>query len=807
MKHLFNFDDSVSSSDTVYSKDALFAKDTIHEQKNNDSLNINESATSRPEQVAVADRRGTELEPTSIESSDGKKTVTKHKVETPRVKIEEPFTTLPRGGYLIESSVGYIQFGSPPETIKDTMQLPLGCPQIYVLPNKFFHVTKGISVAELEFPLYMNHFLRRKKTYVVCTEDQREQLRVVLNESVFGPENVDVRSEYIESEESYGFPDLKAEMEYFRGNNTLDQMVQFVIFKDNRVRINNVTIHKNEDGNFFIEDSDKNRNVEIPGEVGFNIIYDTGKQLEEPYRPPLLGITCLGPSHGFDPNDNTSGFILWINHQGIMVDPPVNSTEWLRESNVNPRFINSIILTHCHADHDAGTFQKILEEGKVTIYTTETVMHSFIRKYHALTRIPKKELYSLFDFVPVIIGRTYLINGAEFRFHYALHSIPSLSFEFFYQDQSFIYSSDHLNDPEKFKELYESKILTDSRYLDLLDFPWHYNIIYHEAGVPPIHTRIGYLDSLSDELKNKITVYHIAKKDMPENTILKIAEFGIEHTLVPHIESPKHEEAYRILDALSNIDIFRDFPIHKARDFLSLVEEEHFKRGDFIIQKDTPGDKFYIIVSGNVKVEGMEVEEDTDLTEAGSSKRYGSYEYFGEASLILDRPRSANVVAETDIVALTIDKTKFLGFIRGTGLAKKFKQLNEIRKTGTWDVLSNSRFFRGTTSAQKTQLEILLEQKSYLAGQAFISQGRKFGYGYIIKNGEVEVLSDGSVVETLGRGDFCGAIFELQKEEPSSFEFRAKTDVDAYVIDRSRIVKYIAENPGVYMRLHYIYGS
>lgn len=30
----------------------------------------------------------------------------------------------------------------------------------------------------------------------------------------------------------------------------------------------------------------------------------------------------LGNSHGFDVGDSTSGFILWINKRGIMIDPP-----------------------------------------------------------------------------------------------------------------------------------------------------------------------------------------------------------------------------------------------------------------------------------------------------------------------------------------------------------------------------------------------------------------------------------------------------------------------------------------------------
>ncbi len=719
-----------------------------------------------------------------------------------KVELSAPYTSLPRGGYLVETSVGYIQFGSPPETIKDTMMLPRSTPQIFVLPNKFFHVEKGISVAELEFPIYYNHFLRQKKTYIVCTREQREQLKIVLNEAVFGPEIVDLASEFVDGESTFGFPDMVKEMDHFRGGRELDDLVKFVIFKNNQVRLNNVTITKLENENFRLEDTDWNSRTELPGGVDFKIIYDTGKRPVEPYKPPLLGITCLGPSHGFDPEENTSGFLLWINHQGIMVDPPVNSTEWLRESNVNPKLINSIILTHCHADHDAGTFQKILEEGKITIYSTETVMHSFVRKYHGLTKIPVKELFSLFDFVPVVIGKMYIINGAEFRFNYALHSIPSLSFEFFFQDQSFIYSSDHLNDPDRCAQLLEMGILTESRYRDLIEFPWHHKMIYHEAGIPPLHTRIDYLRSLPEDVQKRITVYHIAKKDMPADSHLNLATFGIENTYYPETTPPKHETAYRLLDALANVDIFRDFPIAKSKEFLTIVERKIYERGERIIEKNSPGDKFFIIVSGNVRVEGLD-----HLQDADEGKRFGSYEYFGEASLIMDQPRSADVIAETQVEALTINKTKFLNFIKGSGLNQKFARLAEIRRTGSWETLSKSRFFRYTTSAQKTQLELLVYFRTMRMSDLLIRQGLTFDEAYIIKTGTVDVLRHGRLVEALGPGDFCGEIFKLQKNTPSAYDFKATSNLEVYVIRREDLIYYITENPGVYMRLNYVYGN
>ena len=38
-----------------------------------------------------------------------------------------------------------------------------------------------------------------------------------------------------------------------------------------------------------------------------------------------------------------------------------------RMTGISSRKITHVILTHCHADHDAGTFQKILLEQRVTV--------------------------------------------------------------------------------------------------------------------------------------------------------------------------------------------------------------------------------------------------------------------------------------------------------------------------------------------------------------------------------------------------------------------------------------------------------
>jgi hypothetical protein len=50
--------------------------------------------------------------------------------------------------------------------------------------------------------------------------------------------------------------------------------------------------------------------ADVPDAWNINPTYQIGQRLKDPYKPPLFGVTCLGPSHGFDPKENTSASLL-----------------------------------------------------------------------------------------------------------------------------------------------------------------------------------------------------------------------------------------------------------------------------------------------------------------------------------------------------------------------------------------------------------------------------------------------------------------------------------------------------------------
>ena len=705
---------------------------------------------------------------------------------------------LPRGGYLVTTPIGPIQFGSPPETIKDTMKMECGVPQFFVLPNNFFNWLKGISVAEVEFPIYYNFFLRKKKTYIVCNKEQHVRFLNILRESLFGPEKIDLTNEFNSFNNESSIPNIQSEIDYFRHNLEFSDLVEFLIFKDNKVKYEGITIKLDDNGTFNVFTKDEEI-ATIPGNIEYVMTYDIGKRLPEPFKPPLFGVTCLGSSHGFDPAENTSGFIIWINHFGIMVDPPINTTEWLRDSNVNPKLVDSIILTHCHADHDAGTFQKILEEGRINVYTTETIINSFLRKYAALTDTSRDYLIKLFKFRPLKIGTPEFIHTARFELFYTLHSIPTIGFKMEFQDKSFTYSSDHNNDPDLHKKLLGDKIINKDRFDELSNFPWNSDIIYHEAGIPPLHTPLATLNAKEDKIRKRTHVYHISQKDFEKGeTYLKRLGFGIENTLYFDVKTPEYEKSYQILGTLNFLDLFDDMPISKAREFISIVKEEKFKKGELLIKRGTFGDKFYVIASGNVAVITDDLEK---------RKIYGPCDYFGEAALVTGNKRAADVVAETDVVLYTIEKDKFLHFIEGTELEKTLQNLAERRDSETWNILSTSPSLQILTSTQKTFIEAVLNQYEITKPGVILKEGQKLDDIYIIRDGEVTVTQKSKKVAKLKRGDFIGTMESVYKKRSACYTFTNESPVLLYKIHSSDILKFIDKNPGLIMKLTYDFGK
>ena len=88
------------------------------------------------------------------------------------------------------------------------------------------------------------------------------------------------------------------------------------------------------------------------------------------------------------------------------------------------------------------------------------------------------------------------------------------------------------------------------------------------------------------------------------------------------------------------------------------LNREYFSGGSTILKQGDPGDSFYIIRRGAVRVT-LERQNRQTVTIA----ELGDKEGFGEMALLTDQPRSATVVALEDVEAWSLTKTAFHGLL------------------------------------------------------------------------------------------------------------------------------------------------
>ena len=703
---------------------------------------------------------------------------------------------LSRGGTLIKTRCGCLQIGAPPETIKDTLKIFGDVPDTFVVPNKVFSTENGISLVDFEFPTYYNFFIKRRPIKIIGFNHQLKVCQHVVREALLGPENINLAREYPYGTSREVIPNLKAEMDYLRADSLdgkkkaefSDMVVPVAWGQNNRVPFGELFLERDKN-NLRIVDGD-----EVLAEVSLDVSVKPQTPeiiAKKPFEPPFFGITVIGSGSGFDASELTSGFILWINKRGILVDPPVNSTQWLKSMDINPRLIEDCILSHCHADHDSGILQKLLEENKINLYTTETVMDSFVRKYQPLTGLNHQSFMNLFKFHPVNLQIPIRINGGEFRFFYTLHSIPTIGFEVYFQGKSFVNSSDSMYDIPFFKLLNEKGVINRNRAIELQSFPWHHTVIFHEAGMPPLHTPMKNLVELPESVKSHLYLMHLSDEKVPKESGLKKAPDGRERSIEIPVAPTPTDEALEYLDVLNHNDLFADFPIGKAREFLSLVKVKHYKAGDIIIKKGTVGDRFIMIISGRAIVERDGV----------VFKTYTNNDYVGETSMILNQPRNANVIAETDIRALTMEKYDFLYFIRGSEVASRMNIISMNRDFDTWQLFNDTPILKSLNPTQRTYLQGVMNRQKISKGTIFARQGRVSSKFFLVDSGCVSLMRDGNEIISGGRGTFLFKVFSDLRRGGYRFTYKAKEDSVIYAIDVMDFYRFLEHNPGVFFAL------
>lgn len=100
---------------------------------------------------------------------------------------------------------------------------------------------------------------------------------------------------------------------------------------------------------------------------------------------------------------------------------------------------------------------------------------------------------------------------------------------------------------------------------------------------------------------------------------------------------------------LAKVPIFANCTPEEIATIASVAQDAFFQPGQIIVTQGTPGQAFYLILTGRVEI----------LREGTSLGAFGSGDFFGEMSLLDQAPRSATIRAIDDVTCLMLSSWDF----------------------------------------------------------------------------------------------------------------------------------------------------
>jgi CRP-like cAMP-binding protein len=170
------------------------------------------------------------------------------------------------------------------------------------------------------------------------------------------------------------------------------------------------------------------------------------------------------------------------------------------------------------------------------------------------------------------------------------------------------------------------------------------------------------------------------------------------------------------------------------REIAAKLQEVKFPAGEKIISEGASGDSFYFVHKGEV-----DIFKKTPAGQEAFLSTLGGGEVFGEMALLTSSPRTATVVARTDVSLLRLLKSDFESAVLAdamvTGRLKK--RANGYAYYNQLKVLEP---FAPLEPARMMSLFIKTEERKYSPGDTIIAQGDAGDVYYIIQSGRVAVM-------------------------------------------------------------------
>ena len=703
-----------------------------------------------------------------------------------------------------------VQVGSISQTTKNILREGITGHSLFLLPKNLF--VGKTNYADIEFVVYLNFFVHNgRRTRIAGMAKQKEILERLLTLTLFGLFNprAPTPPSFAQLHRTYGVPDPETLVFFHtcyeryairKGHEPtgpllgFEDYVDFVLLGEEGQPtlipittqgadaqpwcVGTVEVMPHPTGAFDVRITQRDERCTIkrlmvtpPSRELGSVPEALCRTLQFATDRPRLGITPLGTSHGFDPTGDLTSFVMWINGQGILVDPSPEALGYLEYIGVAQTDLLHVFLTHIHADHDGGLIEKLLSGSRTTIIAADVVFRSFVHKAQLVTGHDFQQ-ENLVKHISTNPGRPVVIEVAgeriELETRWNLHPIPTHGFKLTLEGKSFGYSADTQYDPALIHQLQGEKKLSQQQVADLLYFFWtpegtpKVDLLYHEAGIPPIHTDRQKLELLPEAMQAKTALVHIADRDVPPGARIAKPPLFTTHTLLPATAQSRQGSVLRTLALVSYLyDISSEMLIGLA----DRAQIRIFERDEVIIHagpvKQGEPLNFFVVADGAVAVkDGRRLI--TKLSKADS---------FGEWGISHQRGfRSADVVASRRTQLIELDEEAYhwmvtkhpviqarIGKIRTLVPRLQLAQARAVRKTREEPQRIRS-VIEEMNTTQLSAFAVFSEVKYFAQGTPVVIEGEIADGFYILLSGCLTVITGSATVAELSEGDVFGEI-------------------------------------------------
>lgn len=686
-----------------------------------------------------------------------------------------------------------VRLGSLSRTTKDIIRDGLGGEDVVILPANLFE--GRTNYADIEFVVYLNFFLRhRTRTRIAGTARQQQVLRDLLTLTLFGLFDPAVPAPSFERlQAEHGLPSRDA-YELFRlayetfgvrrdgdpGSPMLgiDDYVDFTALGEAgaTIALASAAVRVTPRGRAFdvvIEQADGQRSekrlaVGHPPRPVRSMPADLRAAIQFASDRPRFGVTPLGTSHGFDAAGDFTSFVVWVNGKGILVDCSPEALAYLDDAGVAAHDVPYVLLTHVHADHDGGLIEKLLSGSQTTVIASDPVFRAFLVKARLVTGhdfaqegLVKHVRANPEDVVRLPIGG----DTVEIRSRWNFHPIPTNGFKLAFGGRTFGYSGDTQYDPAMLERLRNAGRITARQFEDLMHFFWTadgvptVDLLYHEAGIAPIHTDREALRALPAAVTERMALVHVADRDVPDgHRPAKPPPLATQVLLPPTAQSRDRA----LLETMRLVAYLYDVPAETLASLLRGAEVVRYAPDELLVRKGPvrPGEAlhFHVVTDGAVTVrDGRRV-----------IARLGKADTFGEWGISHQRGvRAADVVSEKPTQAIRLSEAQYHWLVgkhpvvqerisRIRSLLPRLQVARERAQTQAARDPSTRSVIEDMTLGQLSSLAIFGKVETVRQGHLVTAAGDEADGFYILLSGHLAVALDGRAVGELSEGDVFG---------------------------------------------------